>query len=155
MRHNVLLGVTLALSLGTASAAIAQTDVVVWVGGEPGQTTIYEELANAYNAEHPDVNISVVTNTSDIFNPALIPALSAGEGPDIFTFGTGPGQPAALIAGGLVADLTDAYYDNGWSDMIPDGHPTGLRAESSPLGGRTRQRRSASADRRRRRAHGS
>ena len=121
MRHNVLLGVTLALSLGTASAAIAQTDVVVWVGGEPGQTTIYEELANAYNAEHPDVNISVVTNTSDIFNPALIPALSAGEGPDIFTFGTGPGQPAALIAGGLVADLTDAYYDNGWSDMIPEG----------------------------------
>ena len=111
----------LALSLAMSSQALAQTEVVIWVGGEPGQTTIYEEIANAYNAENPDVTLTVVTNTSDIFNPALIPALSAGEGPDLFTFGTGPGQPAALVAGGLVADLTDAYYEHGWDDVIPEG----------------------------------
>ncbi|MEM0948071.1 MAG: extracellular solute-binding protein [Pseudomonadota bacterium] len=101
--------------------AVAQSEVVVWVAGEPGQTNVYDELAAAYNAQNSDVTITIVKNSSDLFNPALIPALSAGEGPDLFSFGTGPGQPAALIAGGLVADLTDAYFDNGWGNTIPDG----------------------------------
>ncbi len=99
----------------------AQSEVVVWVAGEPGQTNVYDDLAATYNAQNSDVTISVVKNSSDLFNPALIPALSAGEGPDLFSFGTGPGQPAALIAGGLVADLTDAYFENDWGSTIPEG----------------------------------
>lgn len=101
--------------------ATAQSEIVVWVAGEPGQTNIYDELAAAYNAQNAGTTVTVVKNSSDLFNPALIPALSAGEGPDLFSFGTGPGQPAALIAGGLVADLTDAYYEFGWSETIPEG----------------------------------
>jgi len=101
--------------------AFAQTEVVVWVAGEPGQTTIYDDLADAFNASQSDTVIAIVKNSSDLFNPALVPALSAGEGPDLFTFGTGPGQPAALISGGLVADLTDAYRANGWDEVIPEG----------------------------------
>ncbi len=101
--------------------AFAQAEVVVWVAGEPGQATVYDELAEAYNAAQSDATITVVKNSSDLFNPALVPALSTGEGPDLFTFGTGPGQPAALIAGGLVADLTDAYRQNGWDEIIPEG----------------------------------
>ncbi len=99
----------------------AQSEVVVWVAGEPGQTNIYDDLAEAYNAQSSGVKVTIVKNSSDLFNPALIPALSAGEGPDLFSFGTGPGQPAALIAGGLVADLTDAYFANDWSGTIPEG----------------------------------
>ncbi len=101
--------------------ALAQSEVIVWVAGEPGQTTIYDELAETFNASRSDVTVTIVKNSSDLFNPALVPALSAGEGPDLFTFGTGPGQPAALIAGGLVADLTDAYREHGWSETIPEG----------------------------------
>ncbi len=101
--------------------ALAQSEVVVWVAGEPGQTTIYDELAEAFNASQSDAVNTIVKNSSDLFNPALVPALSAGEGPDLFTFGTGPGQPAALIAGGMVADLTDAYRQHGWADTIPEG----------------------------------
>ncbi len=103
------------------AAAISQTEVIVWVAGEPGQTTVYDDIAAAYNAQSADVTVTVVKNSSDLFNPALIPALSAGEGPDLFSFGTGPGQPAALIAGGLVADLTGAYYQHNWADTIPEG----------------------------------
>ena len=76
--------------------AFAQSEVVVWVAGEPGQTNVYDDLAAAYSAQNADVTVTVVKNSSDLFNPALIPALSAGEGPDLFSFGTGPGQPAAL-----------------------------------------------------------
>lgn len=113
--------VLLAASVALPFAAHAQAEVVVWVAGEPGQTTVYDDLAAAFNAQSSDATITVVKNSSDLFNPALIPALSAGEGPDLFTFGTGPGQPAALIAGGLVADLTDAYYENNWGATIPEG----------------------------------
>ena len=101
--------------------AYAQSEVVVWVAGEPGQTNVYDDLAAAYNAQNSDVTVTIVKNSSDLFNPALIPALSAGEGPDLFSFGTGPGQPAALIAGGLVADLTEAYFENNWASTIPEG----------------------------------
>ena len=101
--------------------AFAQSEVVVWVAGEPGQTNVYDDLAAAYSAQNADVTVTVVKNSSDLFNPALIPALSAGEGPDLFSFGTGPGQPAALIAGGLVADLTDAYFAKDWANTIPEG----------------------------------
>ncbi|SDE36943.1 extracellular solute-binding protein [Limimaricola pyoseonensis] len=119
MFNKLMLSV--ALGSAAAGAAAAQTEVVIWVGGEPGETTIYETLADELSAANPDVVYTVVTNTSDVFNPALVPALSAGEGPDLFTFGTGPGQPAALIDGGLVADLTPYYYEHGWDEVIPEG----------------------------------
>lgn len=107
--------------VGLPLTSYAETEITVWVAGEPGQTNIYDDLAAAYSGATADVSVTVVKNSSDLFNPALIPALSAGEGPDLFSFGTGPGQPAALIAGGLVADLTDAYYANDWGSVIPEG----------------------------------
>ncbi|MGC3939870.1 ABC transporter substrate-binding protein [Roseobacter sp. EG26] len=111
----------IAAFLAMPISAHAQSEVVVWVAGEPGQTTVYDDLAAAFNAQNAATTVTVVKNSSDLFNPALIPALSAGEGPDLFSFGTGPGQPAALIAGGLVADLTDAYFEHGWGATIPAG----------------------------------
>ena len=77
--------------------------------------------------------ITTVKNSSAIFNPALIPALSAGEEPDLFTFRTGPGQPAALIAGGLVAEPRGAYREHGWADTC--GHRL-WRVDGQLLGGR-------------------
>lgn len=99
--------------------ALAQTEIALWVTGEPGTAVVYEEIAAQYNRLHPETRIVVTKNSSDIFNPALVPALSSGEGPDLFSFGTGPGQPAALIEGGLVADLTPYYRQYGWARTLP------------------------------------
>lgn len=115
---RALVGATLLAA--TAMPAWAQGELVIWVAGEPGETTIYETLAQRFMEENAGSTISVVKNSSDIFNPALVPALSSGEGPDLFTFGTGPGQPAAIIAGGLVADLTPAYHEHGWGAYISE-----------------------------------
>lgn len=106
-------------AISGAAPAVAQTEIVVWVAGEPGQPVVYEQLAQEYNASHTETNFVIVKNSSDLFNPALVPALSAGEGPELFMFGTGPGQPAALIDAGLVADLTPFYRELGWDRMIP------------------------------------
>ncbi|TCR98798.1 extracellular solute-binding protein [Rhizobium sp. BK418] len=107
-------------SIALMTPALAQEELLVWVAGEPGSTNVYDKLAESYNSQHPGVNVSIVKNSSDIFNPALVPALSAGEGPDLFTFGTGPGQPASLIQGGLVADLTPYYKKFGWGKNISE-----------------------------------
>lgn len=121
MKKSTVITLLASSALTVSSVAMAQDEVVVWVTGEPGQATVYEAVAEEFNSENPGVKLTVVTNSSDIFNPALIPALSAGEGPDVFTYGTGPGQPAALIDSGLVADLTDAYYEHSWGETIPEG----------------------------------
>ncbi len=107
------------LALLSAAPVAAQTEIAVWVAGEPGQAVVYDQLAEEYNASHPETKFVIVKNSSDIFNPALVPALSAGEGPELFMFGTGPGQPAALIDAGLVADLTPFYRELGWDKIIP------------------------------------
>ncbi|MEO1222713.1 MAG: extracellular solute-binding protein [Pseudomonadota bacterium] len=109
-----------ALSGTMAISAWAQTEIEVWVGGEPGTTNVYDDLAAAYMAANPDVQINVTKVGSDLFNPVLVPSLSGGEGPDVFMYGTGPGQPAAIINGGLVADLTPYYRQYGWDAMIPE-----------------------------------
>lgn len=109
-----------ALSATLAVSALAQTEIEIWVGGEPGTTNIYDDLAGAYMAANPDVQINVTKVGSDLFNPVLVPSLSGGEGPDVFMYGTGPGQPAAIINGGLVADLTPYYRQYGWDTVIPE-----------------------------------
>jgi raffinose/stachyose/melibiose transport system substrate-binding protein len=102
-----------------STAAFGQTEIDIWVGGEPGTTSVYDDLADAYMAANPDVLITMTKVGSDLFNPVLVPSLSGGEGPDVFMFGTGPGQPAAIINGGLVADLTPYYRQYGWDALIP------------------------------------
>lgn len=113
----------LAAGMGSlASQALADpVEIPVWVAGEPGQASVYQTLATRYNAAHPDTKFVVTINSSDIFNPALVPSLSAGEGPELFLFGTGPGQPAAIVDSGLVADLTPYFHRFGWDKIIPEG----------------------------------
>ncbi|MEM8587175.1 MAG: extracellular solute-binding protein [Pseudomonadota bacterium] len=119
-RHIGLVLAVTALSGTMALSALAQTEIEVWVGGEPGTTNIYDDLADAYMAANADVQITVTKVGSDLFNPVLVPSLSGGEGPDVFMYGTGPGQPAAIINGGLVADLTPYYRQYGWDAVIPE-----------------------------------
>lgn len=120
-RHKIGLfaGVTALVGVLT-TAAFGQAEIDIWVGGEPGTTNVYDELAAAYMAANPDVAITVTKVGSDLFNPVLVPSLSGGEGPDVFMYGTGPGQPAAIINGGLVADLTPFYRQYGWDQTIPE-----------------------------------
>ena len=107
------------VGVSLSATTLAETELVVWVSGEPGVANVYDELAAQFEAANSDITVELVKSPSDLENPALIPALSAGEGPDLFMFGTGPGQPASIIDGGLVADLTGYFQQNNWADMIP------------------------------------
>ncbi|RWQ78408.1 MAG: extracellular solute-binding protein [Mesorhizobium sp.] len=119
MQYRVLARATLAFAIWSSSAS-ARDKVEVWVVGEPGTEVVYDRLAARFNERHPQMELVLTKNTSDIFNPALVPALSSDEGPDLFMYGTGPGYPAAIISAGLVEDLTPYYRKYGWDSVIPE-----------------------------------
>lgn len=112
------------LLAGDRSRSAAQTDepveLTIWLGGEPGTVNVYTELIDEYEAQHPNVTAEAVFIGSDLFNPSLVPALNAGEGPDIWMGGTGPGQPASFIRAGHVLDLTPYFCEYGWDEVIPE-----------------------------------
>src|SRR5690606_36447599 len=114
MRVAAMLTIVALLVVFASAFATAQTEIAVWLDGEPGTVNAFTELAERYMELNPDVKISITFIGSSLFSPTLVPALSAGEGPDLFQFGTGPGQPQAVIASGLVRDLTPYYYQYGW-----------------------------------------
>ena len=110
--------------LGTAALrpGLAQDDelvtIDVWLGGEPGTANSYTAIFEEYMAANPNVTVNATFVGSDLFNPTLLPALNAGEGPNVWMGGTGPGQPAALIEAGHALDLTPYYCELGWE--IPE-----------------------------------
>lgn len=110
------------LSTAGLRTTLAQDDeavtIDVWLGGEPGTANSYTVIFDEYMAQNPNVTINATFVGSDLFNPTLLPALNAGEGPSIWMGGTGPGQPAAIIEAGHPLDLTPYYCELGWE--IPE-----------------------------------
>jgi len=115
---------TVVLSRGNLAGA-AQIDgapltLTIWLGGEPGTVNTYTDIFAEYQQVHPNITIEATFVGSDLFNPSLLPALNAGNGPDVWMGGTGPGQPAAIIGAGLAADLTSYYCSLGWNAVLPE-----------------------------------
>jgi raffinose/stachyose/melibiose transport system substrate-binding protein len=113
-------------SLVSSRAAVAQesgepVELAIWLTEDPGTVNAVTELIDEYMQANPNVTISTTFTGSDIVNPSLIPALNAGEGPDVWAGGTGPGQPAAIIEAGHALDLTPYFCELGWNEVIPEG----------------------------------
>ncbi len=96
-------------------------NLTIWLDGEPGTVNAVTEILDQYMQENPDVNVETTFVGSSLFNPTLVPALNAGEGPSIWMGGSGPGQPQAIIEAGHALDLTPYYCELGWNEIIPEG----------------------------------
>jgi raffinose/stachyose/melibiose transport system substrate-binding protein len=95
-------------------------NISIWLDGEPGTVNAVTDIIAEYNKEHPDVAVETTFVGNALFNPTLVPALNAGEGPDIWMGGSGPGQPQAIIEAGHALDLTPYYCTLGWNEIIPE-----------------------------------
>jgi raffinose/stachyose/melibiose transport system substrate-binding protein len=126
LRGGAVLGFGAALGreAGVRSAVAQESgepvNLTIWLEGEPGTVTAFSEIIDQYMAENPNVAVELTYFGSDLFNPTLVPALNAGEGPDIWAFGTGPGQPQAIIEAGHALDLTPYFCELGWNEKIPE-----------------------------------
>ena len=110
-----------ALGSRVVTAQDQPVELTIWLNGEPGTVNAVTEILDEYMQENPNVTITTTFVGSSLFNPTLVPALNAGEGPDVWMGGSGPGQPAAIIEAGHALDLTPYFCELGWNEIIPEG----------------------------------
>ncbi len=73
---------------------------------------IEENIAEFEQAN--DVEVDLQALPTENLRTVLQTQLRSGNGPDVFSYDTGPGFAGVLADAGLLYDLTDAYQDKGW-----------------------------------------
>ncbi len=76
---------------------------------DPGMAD-WQNMADAYMAEHPNVKINITVMENEAFKAALQTNLQAGDVPDLFQ-SWGGGGLRDQVAAGLVRDITDLSGD--------------------------------------------
>jgi raffinose/stachyose/melibiose transport system substrate-binding protein len=96
---------------GTAadtSAAAAEPVTIEWwhiQNSDPG-LSLWQEVADEFMADHPNVTIDITVQENEAFKAALQTNLQAGDVPDVFQSWGGGGLREQVDAG-LVKDVTD------------------------------------------------
>ena len=62
----------------------------LWLAGPVGTVNAYTAIAEEWNRQNPDTQVVTTFMGDELVKPALLPALNAGTGPDIFEGGIGP-----------------------------------------------------------------
>jgi arabinogalactan oligomer/maltooligosaccharide transport system substrate-binding protein len=75
-----------ALTVLAASAASAQTELVVWHSYRAAEKAAIEKVAAAFNASHPGVHVSTLAVPYDAFADKISAAVPRGKGPDVFIY---------------------------------------------------------------------
>jgi multiple sugar transport system substrate-binding protein len=136
-RRPVALLLALFALVGVASSCSSGDDatvVRVQVEGEPEDTAIYQRVAEAYEREHPDVDVRLETASSDEDHLAkLTTSFAAGNPPDVFLINyrefaqfvgrdaiepIGPHLPAGEVDGYYPAPI-EAFTVDGRLQCIP------------------------------------
>lgn len=106
----------------TAAPSTGEQVTVNWwhISTVPEQKAKFQELADAYMKEHPNVKIEITVLENEAFKQKLATAMQSGAPPDIFQ-SWGGGVLAQYAEAGLVQDLTPAMAQDGWGDSISAG----------------------------------
>jgi raffinose/stachyose/melibiose transport system substrate-binding protein len=119
-------GLGLALALGGASTATHATSsggepvTIDWwhiQNTDPGMTD-WQNMADAYMADHPNVTIKITVMENEAFKAALQTNIQAGDVPDLFQ-SWGGGVLRDQVDAGVVQDITDAAA--GYVDALSPG----------------------------------
>jgi raffinose/stachyose/melibiose transport system substrate-binding protein len=96
---------------GNAAGSAEQVTIDWWhiQNNDPGLTD-WQNMADAYMAEHPNVSIEITVYENDAFKPALEANMQAGDVPDLFQ-SWGGGDLRDQVEAGLVQDITEASSD--------------------------------------------
>jgi multiple sugar transport system substrate-binding protein len=121
------------------SSAFAQRTLEIYITGLTEDTMAWfqDTAFPAFQAEHPDVTLEILTGGWGDFDAAVAGWITTGSGPDIVYLGS----EYAAAFGPLLADLDPYLADwDGLSDFLPaalevatfDGHLVGLPLLMSP-----------------------
>jgi len=102
------------------SEAAAEPVTIEWwhiTTGDPGKT-VFQDIADAYTADHPNVTINITILENEAFKTKLATSIQSGEVPDLFQ-SWGGGIMAAQADAGALKDITADIA--GWQDTINPG----------------------------------
>ena len=102
------------------STAAGEPVTVDWwhiTTGDPGKT-VFQGIADAYMAAHPNVKIKVTILENEAFKTKLATNMQSGDVPDLFQ-SWGGGIMAAQADAGMLKDITDDVAS--WKDTINPG----------------------------------
>lgn len=109
----------------TATTSGNQVTVNWWhISTADAQKAKWQELADAYMKDHPNVKVEITVLENEAFKAKLATAMQSGAPPDVFQ-SWGGGGLSQYAEAGLVQDLTSAMAKDGWGDSISAG-PLGL-----------------------------
>lgn len=103
-----------------SSNQVAAEDLKVWTltFGNEQVNTAWRDILSGFEAQNPNVKISLETRGIDQHKSALRIAAQSDKGPDVFFMWAGPGLAGEFIGAGLSLPLDDAYEANGWDERL-------------------------------------
>jgi raffinose/stachyose/melibiose transport system substrate-binding protein len=102
------------------SEAAAQPVTIEWwhiTTGDPGKS-VFQGIADAYTAAHPNVKINITILENEAFKTKLATSMQSGQVPDLFQ-SWGGGIMAAQADAGMLKDITADVAP--WKDTINAG----------------------------------
>ena len=114
IRNFIAIGL-LTCSVSLSSKADTVITVVDWQSGVGGITNAYADFITKFEADNPGVKVEYTQYTVTTYNEYLKPALSSGQGPDVFAVYPGPDVDEVVNAGHLanLSELADSEW-KGW-----------------------------------------
>lgn len=95
----------------------AEANSIRYLVEQPEDPAALEALRThikTYEQQNTGTTVKVEAMPSENMRTVLQTQLRSGEGPDVFSWGSGPGYAGALAKAGLLLDLTPAYEQNKW-----------------------------------------
>ncbi|HEX8510217.1 MAG TPA: extracellular solute-binding protein, partial [Propionibacteriaceae bacterium] len=125
----------------SASAAGGNIRYLVEQPEDPATLKLIAAHIKDFEKANPTVKVKLEAMPSENMRTVLQTQLRSGEGPDVFSWGSGPGYAGALAKAGLVYDLTGAYTKYGWKvydfakeRVTFDGKIVGVPGEMETIG---------------------
>lgn len=128
----------------TGPTSDAEANSIRYLVEQPEDPADLELLRNhlkTYEEANPGATVKLEAMPSENMRTVLQTQLRSGEGPDVFSWGSGPGYAGALAQAGLLQDLTSAYEQNKWpvfdfakERVTFDGKVVGIPGEMETIG---------------------
>ena len=91
-------------------------EIEMWVGAETSNQI--QQMMDEFMRRNPNIHVkqSPFAELRDLIRPAI----NAGEGPDFYTYDTGPGYLGMMVNAGLALDFTSYSEKYGWKNRFQD-----------------------------------
>lgn len=106
--------------IGSTEDTPAPTILKVWdIWSAAGESQVIETLNREFETAHSNVEIRRTAKTIVNMQATTRPALGNPDGPDVAQVNPGRSDLAALVAAGLLADLTPYWQEYRWTNRFP------------------------------------